>query len=305
MANVHLHHVHHSGANTKYYMDMLSYIDKEKSYGVTVTKSPLNEFIDKGPPEGTDVLSYQTFPDEFNPKKFNPKVIEKSDLRFHTFRGRKILVDTHDSGDQDAYDRMLYGIVAPRVKCFPSERYLRRFNVIMLSTVSANPGVFPDECERDITISCKFGRHHYGFYGHTIRESVTKYLEQSFAEYTNFEWMPKKEYFEELKRTKIVIGAPGWGEYNGSYWGALKAGALLFAHRTLNDIKLFPHSDLIDGDDYVSYDLYNFKIKLDRILHCPDEIERIRNNGREKFNQGLNYKKSADQLVKYLRGGTP
>jgi glycosyltransferase involved in cell wall biosynthesis len=61
--------------------------------------------------------------------------------------------------------------------------------------------------------------------------------------------------------------------------------------------------DLADGDDYISYDLFDFKTKLRRILDDPDEIDRVRNNGRQVFAEGLNYKKSADQLVKFLKGG--
>lgn len=303
MDNMRLHHVYHTGANQKYYLAVLDYVNREKSYGVTVSKSSLSEFINDGTPQGTNVLSYQTFPDDSNLKKFNKKVIERSDLQFHEFTGRKILVDTHDSGDQDAYSRMVYGIVAPRVKCFPSKWYLENFNVVLLSTVSANPGVFPDRYPRTIHISCKFGAKLEGFYNHTVRETVKDYLRESFYGFTDFNWAAGRDaYARELQWTKIVVGAPGWGEYNHSYWGAMQAGALLFAHCSLNDIKLFPHSDLVDGDDFVSYNLYNFKIKLQRLLDRPDEIERIRKNGREKFKQGLNHKKSADQLVNHLKG---
>jgi hypothetical protein len=298
------HHVFHTGANTKYYIAVLGYIQKEKSNGITVSKSSLGEFIEKGAPEGTDVLSYQTFPDEYNPKKFNPKVIYQSDLRFHKFKGRKILVDTHDCGDKNAFSRMVHARNMPRVKCYPTAWYLKKYNVILVSSVSANPGVFEDKFNRIINISCKFGTKPPGFYGHSIRASVVRYLEESFSYHTDFTWVaPKEKYFKELRWTKVVIGAPGWGRHNASYWGAFKAGALLFAHRCLNDIKLFPHTDLIDGDDYISYDLFNFKTKLRRILDDPDEMDRVRNNGRRKFADGLNYKKSADQFVKFLKGG--
>lgn len=297
-----LHHVYHSGANTKYYIAVLGYIHKEKSYGITVSKSSLGEFIDNSTPEGTDVLSYQTFPDEYNYRKFSPQVISKSDFQFHAFKGRKILVDTHDCGDKDAFSRMANGKDISRVKCYPTSWFLKNYNVVLVSSVSANPGVFEDKYNRTISVSCKFGKKEDRFYGHTIRESVVKYLLESFSSCTNFTWVEnKKEYFEELKWTQIVIGAPGWGRHNASYWGALKAGAMLFAHRSLNDVKLFPHADLIDGDDYVSYDLFNFETKLMRILDDSNEIDRIRKNGRQKFAEGLNYKKSADQFVKFLK----
>jgi hypothetical protein len=298
-----LHHVFHSGANTKYYVAVLGYIQKDKSNGITVSKASLGEFIDKGTPAGTDVLSYQTFPDEHNPKKFNPAVILKSDNQFHAFEGRKILIDTHDCGDKDAFSRMADGRHLPRVKCYPTDWFLKNFNVVLVSSVSANPGVFPDKFNRFINISCKFGKREEGFYGHTIRESVKRYLRESFSYHTDFTWVKDKtKYFQELQWTNIVVGAPGWGRHNASYWGAFKAGAMLFAHRSLNDIKLFPHADLVDGDDYVSYDLFNFKAKLRRVLFDVEEMDRVRNNGRRKFAAGLNYKKSANQLVKFLKG---
>jgi hypothetical protein len=297
--------VDHSGANRRYYLSVLSYIQNNPRCGISVSQSSLGEFIDKGVPDGTDVLSYQTFPSQYNTKKFNWASINKADTIFHGFIGKKLLVDCHDSGDVDAYERMVSGIVLPRIKCFPSHRLLKNdnVNIVLCSTVSAAPGVFQDKYNRIIPISCKFGEHPNGFYGHPIRDIVRTYLRESFYNLTNFDWViGKQQYFNELRWTNIVVGAPGWGEYNTSYWMALKSGALLFAHRTLNDIKLFPHSDLIDGEDYVSYDLYNFKRKLQRLLDNPDEIERIRNNGRMKCLAGLNYEKSADQLVNYLKG---
>lgn len=298
-----LHHVYHSGANRKYYLAVLAYIHNHPEYDISVSRSSLGEFIDVGVPPGTDVLSYQTFPDESNMKKFNPKVVSQSDFRFHKFGGEKIIVDAHDCGDKDAYSRMGSNKILPRVKSYPTAWFLKNYNVILSSTVSANPGIFMDIYTRTIPISCKFGRKEQGFYGHIIRETVETYLRQSFDSMTSFNWVEDKaEYFRELKWTNIVVGAPGWGRYNGSYWGALKSGALLFAHRSLDDIKLLPHSDLIDGEDYVSYDLFNFKIKLQRLLDSPDEVERIRNNGRMKFKEGFDYKKSADQLVNHLKG---
>jgi len=303
VGNINLHHVDHNGANRKYYLAVLKHINEDPAYGVTVTTSRLTDFIREGVPDGTDVLSYQTFPDEFNLKKYSPAAIRESDSHFHSFKGQKILVDAHDCGDEDAYSRMASSHILPRVKCFPTKWFLNGYNVIMTSTVSANPGVFPDTFERTINISCKFGPKGDWFYGHPIRAIVTRYLEESFKEETNFEWVSaKNDYFKELRQTRIVVGAPGWGRYNGSYWGALKAGALLFAHRSLNEIQLFPHSRLIDGHDYVSYDLFDFKTKLYRILHDEKEFERIRNNGRKKFEQGLNHKESADQLTKFLKG---
>ena len=297
------HHVDHTGANRWYYLSVLRYIKEHPSYGVTVTTSSLANFIHAGVPDGTDVLSYQTFPDESTRKKFNPASIKAADLHFHSFKGQKILVDVHDSGDEDAFSRMASSHIIPKVKSYPTKWFLKSNNVILVTAPSVRVGVFPDMFERTINISCKFGPKGDWFYGHPIRAIVARYLEESFRKETDFEWVSiKNDYFKELQRTRIVVGAPGWGRHTASYWAALKVGALLFAHRSLNEIQLFPHSRLVDGHDYVSYDLFDFKAKLYRILHDEKEFDRIRNNGREKFKQGLNYEKSADQLTKFLKG---
>jgi hypothetical protein len=297
-----IHHVNHSGANRKYYLAVLDYINDNKSYGIEVTSSSLRQFISEGVPKGTDILSYQTFPDEYNKKKFSNRVISAADFYFNSFKGKKFIVDTHDCGHKDGFSRMPGSKNIPRVKCYPSQWFLENYNVIMISGVSGNPGIFRDNGKRTINVSCKFGRKRREFYGHSIREEVIKYLEESFEYCTNFDWvLDKNEYSRELVKTRIVVGAPGWGVHNASYWQALRAGALLFAHVSLNDIKLFPHSDLVDGEDFISYDLFNFKIKLERILSDEEEFNRIRNNGRQKFKEGLNHKKSADQLVRFLK----
>jgi len=295
--------VEHSGANKRYYLAVLNHIRRNLEYDISVTISPLGKFIENGPPEGTDVLSYQTFPDQHNSGKFNKRIINKADHQFLAFTGKKIIVDSHDCGDKDAFERFAISKDLPRVKCFPSKWFLSNYNVILLSTVSAMPGVVADSYIRTIPISCKFGKKKDGFYGHRIREEVTRYLEESFSHLTDFNWVPDRiQYLKELGWTRIVIGAPGWGRYNGSHWGAMKYGALLFCYHALNEIKLYPHVDLSDGDDFISYNMFNFKTKLERVIFDEGEFERIRNNGRKKFNDGLNIKKSALQFVEYLKG---
>jgi len=293
---VNLQYVYHTGANVKYFDFVLRHM---KEYNVSVTKQKLNNFCST---LNTDVLVYQTFPDQYN-KKFNKALSIMTDKLFDSFSGLKILLCTHDCGDIDSYSRMANSKELPRIKCFPTQWFLDNYNVILVSSFSVNNlETYPDTFDRDIQISCKFGDRGLEFYHHKIRNSVVENLKKYFYNMTDFEWVVGKlNYIDHLKRVQIAIGAPGWGRYNGTYSGALRTGALLFAHRSLNDIKYLPHDNLIDGEDFISYDLFNFKIKLERLLNAPDEIERIRNNGREKFKIGYDPKKSADQFFSYLK----
>jgi len=291
----------HTGANRHYISKVLFLMDESDDYDVQVARISLNDFIESGVPKGTDVLLYQTFPDEHNRGKFNPRLIGASDWLFREFGGLKILACTHDSGDADSFSRFIDSKSLPRIKCFPSKMFMSKYNVILLSTFSThtNEEVYPDLYERNIIISCKFGRKKYH---HRIRECVEETLKNHFADLTDFTWVEnKREYLIELQRTLITVGAPGWGRHNASYAGALKAGSLLFAHRTLNDCYFLPHGSLVDGEDYISYDLYNLKVKLQSILDNPKEIERVRKNGRRAFQRGYNYKKSADLFYNYLK----
>lgn len=278
-------------------MNVLLFMNRNDVQVITTT---LANLIDKGLPANMDVLLYQTYPDEFNQGKFNPRLVEASDKLFRQFQGLKILACTHDNGDTDSFSRFSDSKMLPRVKCFPSKRFVREYNVVLLSSFNSPTGeqVFRDGF-RDIKISCKFGGRKYH---HKIRECVEEILREDFANQTDFSWVSDQElYLQQLKKTLITVGAPGWGAHNASYGGALKAGSLLFAHRAIEDYYLLPHTNLLDGEDYVSYDLYNFKAKLQRLLADPYEIERIRKNGRDTFKKGYNYKMSADKFSLYLK----
>jgi len=275
----------------------------EEQFDVNIVVSRLDEYEKTGNMDA-DVLLYQTFPDEFLEKKFNPKLVEKTDKLFEEFAGLKILVCTHDNGDMDSFTRFSNGKDIPRVKCFPSKWFIKNFNVVLKSTISiGSPQIFPDILKRDIIISCKFGNTTGNFYGHGIRESVIEQLENNFESITDFHWeMGRKAYIESLRKSLIAIGAPGWGQYSGTYQCALRSGTLLFAHTCLKDIHYLPHYDLVDGKDFVSYDLYNFGVKLLRLLNDPDKIERIRNSGRKAFLKGYDVEKSAKRFYSYLIG---
>jgi len=295
-------HVYHTGASIGYYHRVLSILAEKQKILLEMIR--LDHYVTLGRTPSTDVLSYQTFPDEKHKGKFNPRLVSAGDSLFQKFEGLKIISDAHDCSDADAFSRFSDSKELPRVKCFPSKWFLENYNVIMIAGIATTDSrTFPDEFDRVIEISCKFGRVTGDYYFHRIRESVVEQLETFFPNRVDFKQAEgnRKVYTEELRHTLISIGAPGWGPFSGSYHCALRAGALLFAHISLNDIQYLPHANLVDGEDYISYDLYNFNRKLKRLLDDPKKIELVRKSGRAKFAEGFDYSQSADKLWEFIK----
>lgn len=291
-----LTHVYHTGANIGYYHRVLDLM--EKKFKVACTLIRLDEYIAKGNPP-TDFLSYQTFPDENQRSKFNPDLVKLGDTLFQKFTGHKILFDANDSGEVDSFSRFKDSKELPRIKSFPSKWFLNNYNIILpVSFAATDHRIWPDEFERTIKISCKFGGYSYF---HKIRESVVEQLNAFFPGKVDFKRVEGRvAYTNELKHTLIAIGAPGWGQYSATHHCALRTGALLFAHESIKDIKWLTHANLTDGIDFVSYNLYNFKFKLQRLLDSPNTIEDIRKAGRETITLGYDLNKSADDFYNYL-----
>lgn len=122
-------HVFHTGSNIGYYHTVLKRLNKYKKYKAEVQFIGIANYVRDGN-QPADVLSYQTFPDQNN-QKFNPNLVKLSDKLFHEFDGHKIIVDTHTNGNIDAFERFLYSRPIPRVKCFPSDRFLDNYNVVL------------------------------------------------------------------------------------------------------------------------------------------------------------------------------
>jgi len=276
-----IHHIMHTGANNFYWLSVLN--ELRTVYGIQVKISRLNHYEREGNWDG-DVLTYQTFPDENQPSKFNPKLTEKTDKLFNEFQGLKILVDSHDDGDKDAFTRF-NNWSTPRIKAFPSKRFMKDYNVVLKTTFSSElMEIYPDKYDRDIILSCKFGEHRYH---HDIRDGIKHQLEK-FSD-VNFEWEPGREAFiDSLRKTLISIAAPGHGQHTATHQCTFRSGALLFTHTSFNDIHYLPHYDLVDGVDFISYDLFNFTDKLKWVLSKPDMIHNIRMNGQHALEQGYN-----------------
>jgi len=304
-----IRYVRHTGANTKYVEAVLFYLHDEFKVDVFVTR--LDEYARIGNVP-SDVLLYHTYAEERVEGKFNPSLVEKTDKLFREFAGLKILVCTHDNGNTDSFPRFEDGKELPRIKCFPTERFSRDFNVVMVSTASIEshpdipfPGVkmFSDLPRRDIMINCKLGNSepYSRYYPHNIRSYVVQNLQKHFIEHVDFGWCDGRgAYTHSLRMSQIAVGAPGFGQYSATHQLSLRTGTLLFAHTCFKDIEYLPWYDLQDGEDFVSYDQFNFVDKLRWLINEPDRIEHIRHNGRRAFGVGYDPQKSAHHFLLYL-----
>lgn len=288
---------YHAGANCQYFETMLKHLRERDDFSYDIIR-PLD--IEKTDFSKYDVLVYQTFPDDMNRKKYNPASIWDLDgLVWHRFGGLKILLDSFDMGDRNGYKR--FGIEWPRIKHVPSYEYLKRFNVISIlcttGWIQKPLTVIPVEIPRIIPIHCAFT---VGVYPHKVRENIMDRLRCDYCPITSFRRIPVEKYNEFLRGVKISVVATGFGETSGSAYSALRAGTLLFVHENIQKVKLFPFVDLVNGEDYVSFNEKNFTGKLDWILKDYDRRDRIRLSGQRKFMKGFNVERSATEFLKYL-----
>ena len=295
---INLLYAYHAGANCKYFETTLSFLEDEKDFSYKIVRP--NEFksIDLKP---YNALVYQTFPDYNNIKKFHLPAIQELDKIFLKFKGLKILLDSFDMGGNNAYKR--FGMKYPRIKHTPSLEYLKIFDVIsiLITTGWSHEKYFNEalNVSRDTAIHCAFT---LGVYPHNKREKIISILRQDkYKDITSFERIPMEEYDSFLRTVRVSVVSGGFGETSGSIYPALKAGALLFVHEDVRKIKSFPYSDLVDGEDYVSFNLKNFSKKLDWILEDKEAWYRIRKSGQRKFYKGFDPERSAKDFLEYLK----
>lgn len=293
-------YVYDSGSNCNYLgrmLDLQTSIFKEFSY----TFVRLSNY-DRFNQDGFDILIYQTFPDETHPFKFNSEMVKRADEKFFEFKGIKVLMDSFDNGDKDAFSRMgEASMTLPRIKAVPSWSFLKEFNVIFdvppylgLDTIENM-----EDGKRDVIL-------HYaptldvGIYSHDIRKKILDILRREFNGECNLTRMPRKSYVNFLKRTQMSITGPGFGPCSNTFWTSMQYGTLSIAEETVDRYKLIPGVDLIPGEDYVSFSLETFVDKLRYLLKNPDECDRIRKSGHRKIKEGYNIERSARDFYERL-----
>ena len=299
------------GCNIPYLDKVLTLLHSDKK--ISVQHANLYDYIQSGDSQNQfDILIYQTFPHENHPNKWNHSLIKNSDKKFLEFKGHSILFDAHDSSSVDAFSR--FKNVYPRIKNSPSKQYFKNFDVILETAFCFrednfwSPHILQTNENRnyDVSYCVSYGydpKYAQGivkkFTTEKIRENVRDILKSSKHD-VDMEW--HDNYSEYMKQVLISVCVPGWCEGSLRHLESLNYGALMFSHESINDCKIVPNVDLIDGEDYVSFNLGNLEERLNYLLSNKDEIDRIRFNGHRKFKNGYDFNKSADKLFKYIEG---
>lgn len=300
MSNMKVIFAYDSGSNCNYIgrmLDLQTSIFKDFSY--SFVRFPHYIHFNQ---DGYDILIYQTFPDENHPFKFNAEMVKKSDEKFWEFKGIKVLMDSFDDGEKDAFSRMgNESMMLPRIKTVPSWSFLKEFNVIF----SVPPYLGMDSIEdmvdgkRDVIL-------HYaptiniGTFSHKIRVNILDILRREFSKECSFTRIPRKNYVNFLKRTQKSVTGPGFGPCSNTFWTAMQYGTLSIAEESVDRYKMLSNIDLIQGEDYVSFSLDTLSDKLRYLLGNLDECDRIRKSGHRKIKEGYNIESRARDLHQVL-----
>jgi hypothetical protein len=311
---MHILFVYDRGSNCWYMGQMLNRLSK---FGVTYKKVNLNEYMDIKQ-DKFDTIIYQTFPEETWAPKFNKDLIEKTDVKFSQFKGKRFLLDSFDCCNENAFTRnpSLFDSI-PRIKAAAGRLYKQKFDVVFalpgfsLSWMIPNTDG-PSYDKRSIKVHCAYGlKGGAAGYPHNIRNEIMDRVKNNFSKETLFESIPTKQYFNFLKTVQISVVAPGHGETSHSAYHNLQAGVCLFhwsaeGHigkptTSLEDIKLLPNVDLIPEQDYVSFTMKNLDEKLRYLIDNPKIAEKIGKSGQAKFYKGIDLDASCEQMIKVLQ----
>ncbi len=230
-----------------------------------------------------DLILYQTWTSDI---AYAPL----ADQKFIESRPKKILFDAHASGSYDTYFRFSE-FHLPRIKNAPHRDYEKKYRVIAATTHPVRP-LRARTVPREVDISYCVGQHTHELRP-KIYERLLPYQKHYRVDFSN----NKHLYAAYLRRVRISINAPGYGEGTFRHLYTLNAGALLFAHDSIEPIRLLPHAALVPGEDYISFHLNNFEEKLEEALSKPKMAREIGENGFRKFMIGYDIRKSAEEIM--------
>lgn len=285
------------GCNEPYLVTCLNYL-KLNNPSIYIQIVNLKDYLVVNQ-EFFDVIIYSTFPDDQHPIFFKPNeaFIKKTDQKFLSFKKLKVLFDAHDSGSINGYERFSDKI--PRIKNVPSRQFLKKFDCLCSTTYPIEI-IYFKKVTKDIDISFCVTLE-----SNEIRPIILKilkdYKKRNQRVSLDLERNKKeKEYKEYLRRVWISVNAPGCGEGCFRHLETLNAGSLMLAHESINDIKLLPNADLVEGTDYVSFNLKNLYDRLDWLLDHKEKIQQISENGYKKLVTGFSPEKTAEKLLQKL-----
>ena len=279
-----------------------------------------------------DVLIYQAFPHENHPEKWKASHILSNDKSFLNFKGFKILHDAHDSGNVDAYKRFDNKEI-PRIKAWPSYTFMKEYNVIMTTSGGTGQLVhgkdrfmselklesfenwklnWPNDKKDLISYIVSYGYHAEEYMDYPtyislggdnkfVRENTRDILKSYNRIQVDMNKKSQTDFYKHLSQSLVSVSVPGWGEGCLRQYEAPLFGCLNLLHESIADIKLLPHEDLIDGVDFLSFNLENLEEKLDFIFDNRELIDTIRYNGKQKLHSGYDFKKSAETLNNILK----
>jgi len=292
-------YVFHSGIAVPYLTSMLDYLHKTRL--IELQAVTLRQFSNFTSIPGDIFIIYQTYPDEHHHKFEDYKnMIQLTDDIISNHKN-VILFDAHDSGTVDGFSRLPK---LPRIKNTPNITKIQEYNIIVPTTFPLKRPTMNYPTSKNIDISFKASlmdgsTHPSRHIRCEIEENLKKY---KFGKRCKISLGKDKKtnYMMHLAQTKISVNAPGYGEACIRHLMTLNCGSCMLAHESINNIKLLPGADLVDGDDYLSFTLDNLYEKLDYLLSKTHEIKRITANGRHKFQEGYPIIKPAMQLINYI-----
>ncbi len=275
-----------------------------------------------------DIVIYATFCDETAPQFAKTiDIIPQTDEKFLNFKRTKILFDSHDHGNLDSFPRFAALIPhsytsIPRIKTAPHQDYLQKYNVVLATTypLGLNPlspsyyywgnwTIAYKNTLRDIDISYRVNidlKEDKQGYRRSMREKILELVKDYQVSRLDFtidtEYIPKDpNYKSYLSRVLISVCPPGHGPGTFRHLESLNARNLMFSHDSIDPIKLLPHADLIEGEDYISFNFDNFAEKLDYLLGHRQQIGEIAKRGYNKFQKGYSIKRSTLAFYQILR----
>jgi len=282
-----------------YFLHVLNEI---KALGTNIQVISQEEYLMIGQND-YNVLVYNSFPDETHPRKFDKGLIEKCDEKFNSFKGTKILLDTHDNGTKDGFARF-DDFLFPRIKVNPSYEMIKKMNLVMMIPFVTFSVYRRPQKERPFKIVCAMRTDLPDMPNMPHLPYVRQIRQLTFQRLKRFNpdnrWLPLKEHARRLCQTLINVVANGTVYSVRTYADTLAAGALMMAEENIKNIKILPFADLEDGVDYIPYNLDNVCEKLDFLLANPELINKIRMSGLNKFITGYDYARSARQLLDWL-----
>jgi len=294
---INIFYITHSGIAVPYLTSMLEYLKEENLICLQV--AALGKVSRESIPSDA-VIVYQTYADEQH-HKFRPDLTSKTDPIILENSKRVILFDAHDSGSVDGFSRLPK---LPRIKNTPNVMKMQEYNVVVPTTFPVKLRPYKP-CSKDTDISFKVSLMEESVHpSKRIRGKIeSKLAKYKYGSKLSIDLKKDKkiDYQTHLSKTRISVNAPGYGEACIRHLLTLSNNSCMLAHESIDNIKLLPGANLVEGDDYISFSLDTLYEKLDYLLSRPREIKRISANGMKKFNEGYPVHKPAIQLLNFIK----